>query len=178
MEADGLKIRNAIETDVENIYRIHTEAIRKKCSTRYGAEDVTAWVVRLEKAKYLPFIAANEIIVAEISQNDREQPGKVVGFGHLIADTGADSKESSGGATMQIRGLFADPDCGVKGVGTALVKELEKRARECGAERINVNSSLNAVEFYKKCGFVALDMTTHQISENSCLQCQKMIKKL
>ncbi|RMX49388.1 hypothetical protein pdam_00018225 [Pocillopora damicornis] len=172
MEAE-LRIRNAIETDVEEIYRIHTEAIKKKCSTRYGAEDVSAWVARQEKAKYLPFIVANEIIVAEIVQSRR-----VVGFGHLTADTGADSDETADGKAMQIRGLFADPDCGVKGVGTALVKELENRAKEFGAVRVKANSSLNAVEFYKKCGFFALDITRHQISEQSCLQCQKMIKYL
>lgn len=172
MEAE-LRIRNAIETDVEEIYRIHTEAIKKKCSTCYGAEDVSAWVARQEKAKYLPFIVANEIIVAEIAQSRR-----VVGFGHLTADTGADSDETADGKAMQIRGLFADPDCVVKGVGTALVKELENRAKKFGAVRVKVNSSLNAVEFYKKCGFFALDITRHQISEQSCLQCQKMIKYL
>ncbi|XP_022796020.1 uncharacterized protein LOC111334526 [Stylophora pistillata] len=172
---ETFRIRNAIETDAEDIYRIHTEAIKKKCSTRYSTEDVSAWVARQEKAKYLPFIAANEIIVAEIARDRR-----VVGFGHLIADTltEADSNETADGKAMQIRGLFADPDCGVKGVGTALVKELENRAKEYGAVRVKVNSSLNAVEFYKKCGFVALDITSHQISEQSCLQCQKMIKEL
>lgn len=71
--------------------------------------------------------------MAEIARDRR-----VVGFGHLIADTltEADSNETADGKAMQIRGLFADPDCGVKGVGTALVKELENRAKEYGAVRV------------------------------------------
>ncbi|KAJ7384899.1 hypothetical protein OS493_018586 [Desmophyllum pertusum] len=166
---DDLTIRIATEIDVENIYKIHTEAIRKKCSTHYGTEDVNVWVARQNQAKYLPFIAANEIIVAE-----KDGLGKVVGFGHLTLE---DSQESDG-KSMQIRGLFVDPDCGVKGVGSALVKELERRARECNADCVIVQSSLNAVEFYRKCGFIAQEITTHQMSEQSCLQCQKMIKKL
>lgn len=168
--ADDLTVRNATETDVENIYKIHTEAIRKKCSSHYGTEDVNVWVARQEKAKYLPFIAAKEIVVA-----DKE--GKVLGFGHLTSNTEARPKESDG-KTMQIRGLFVDPDCGVKGVGSELMKEMEKRARECESKCLIVQSSLNAVEFYKKCGFIPIELTTHQMSEQSCLQCHKMMKNL
>lgn len=162
---DDLTIRDAIEGDVDDIYNIHTEAIRKKCSSHYGTEDIDVWVARQNKAKYLPSIAAREIVVAE-------KLGKVVGFGHLL-----DCKESDW-KTMQIRGLFVLPDCGVKGVGSALMKELEKRARDCSADCLIVQSSLNAVEFYRKCGFIPLELTTHQMSEQSCLQCHKMMKKL
>lgn len=168
---DDLTIRKATEIDADDIYRIHTEAIRKKCSTHYGSEDVNVWVARQNKAKYLPFIAGKEIIVAE-------KLGTVLGFGHLtLSVTGTDPEESDR-KTMQIRGLFVDPDCGVKGVGSALVKEMEKQAKECEADCLIVQSSLNAVEFYKKCGFVALELTTHQMSEQLCLQCHKMMKKL
>ena len=162
---DHLTIRNAIEGDEGDIYNIHTEAIKKKCSSHYGTEDVDIWVARQNKAKYLPSIAAKEIIVAEKLR-------KVVGFGHLL-----DCKESDG-KTMQIRGLFVDPGCGVKGVGSALMKEMEKRARDCSADCLIVQSSLNAVEFYRKCGFIPVELTTHQMSEQSCLQCHKMMKKL
>lgn len=162
---DDLTIRDAIEGDVDDIYNIHTEAIRKKCPSHYGTEDIDVWVARQNKAKYLPSIAAREIVVAE-------KLGKVVGFGHLL-----DCKESDW-KTMQIRGLFVLPDCGVKGVGSALMKELEKRARDCSADCLIVQSSLNAVEFYRKCGFIPLELTTHQMSEQSCLQCHKMMKKL
>lgn len=162
---DDLKIRDAIEGDVDDIYNIHTEAIRKKCSSHYGTEDIDVWVARQNKEKYLPYIAAREIVVAE-------KLGKVVGFGHLL-----DCKESDW-KTMQIRGLFVLPDCGVKGVGSALMKELEKRARDCSAYCLIVQSSLNAVEFYRKCGFIPLELTTHQMSEQLCLQCHKMMKKL
>ena len=77
--------------------------------------------------------------------------GKGVGFGHL-----PDCKESDG-KTMHIRGLFVDPDCGVKGVGSALMKEMEKRARDSLADCLTVQSSLNALEFYRKCGFIPLE---------------------
>lgn len=117
---DDLTVRNATEGDVDDIYNIHTEAIRKKCSSHYGTEDVDVWVARQNKANYLSFIA--EIVVAE-------KVGKVVGFGHLTPNAGTDCKESDG-ETMQIRGLFVDPDCGVKGVGSVLMKEMEKRARD------------------------------------------------
>lgn len=160
-------IRRATESDAENIYNIHVAAIRSKCSTHYSAKDVHIWVARQDKARYLPFIQANEILVTEGGE------GKILGFGHLTRD----AKETDG-KTMQIRGLFVDPDCGVKGVGSTLLKELEKKAKELGeVDTMVVHSSLNAVEFYKKYGFIAQEITTHQMCEQSSLQCHKMIKK-
>ena len=79
---------------------------------------------------------------------------------------------------MEIKRIFVDSDCSMKGVGSALMKEMEKRARDCSADCLIVQSSLNAVEFYRKCGFIPVELTTHQMSEQSCLQCHKMMKKL
>ena len=45
------------------------------------------------------------------------------------------------------------------------MKEMEKRARDCSADYLIVKSALNAVGFYRKCGFIPLELTTHQISE-------------
>lgn len=64
-----LRIWNVIEIDVEEIYRIYIEVIKKKCFICYGVEDVFVWVVRQEKVKYLFFIVVNEIIVVEIVQS-------------------------------------------------------------------------------------------------------------
>ena len=166
--ADQFIIRRATESDAENIYNIHVAAIRSKCSTHYSAKDVEIWVARQDKARYLPFIQANEILVAE------GEEGKILGFGHLTRD----AKETDG-KTMQIRGLFVDPDCGVKGVGSTLLKELEKKEKQLSeVDTMVVHSSLSAVEFYKKYGFISKGITsTHQMCEPSSLQCHKMIKE-
>ena len=79
---------------------------------------------------------------------------------------------------MQIKGLFVHPDYSVRGTGTALLKELEKRALEIGANFLSVHSSLNAIEFYKKCEFVAQELTSHQVSEQCYLSCRRMVKTL
>ena len=103
------------------------------------------------------------------------EEGKILGFGHLITSPIKEYEQK----TLMIKGLFVDPDCGVKGVGSALMKEMEQRARDDEKAAILIlEASLNAVEFYKKCGFTFLQLTTHRISEQVCLQCHKMIKKL
>ena len=159
-----MTIRNAIEGDEDDIYSIHTEAIKKKCSSHYGTEDVDVWVARQNRAKCLPSIAAKEIVVAE-------KQGKVVRFGNLL-----DCKESDG-KTMEIKRIFVDPDCGMKGVGSALMKEMEKRARDRSADSLIVQSALNAAEFYRKCGFISLGLSTYHLSEQWCLQCHNMMNK-
>ena len=56
---------------------------------------------------------------------------------------------------------------------------LEERAVEEGAEMLTVLSSINAINFYTKCGFVPLsDLTELKVTDDIFLQCTKMTKKL
>ena len=170
--AGHFTIRFASEKDVESIHRIRVTAIRAKCSSHYKQEDINSWAARRQKEDFLPEINACEITVAE-----HVEDGKILGFGHLIMIT-SPVKECEQ-KTLMIKGLFVDPHCGVKGVGSALMKEIEQRARdEEEADILIVEAALNAVEFYKKCGFTFLQLTTHRISEQVCLECHKMVKKL
>ena len=56
---------------------------------------------------------------------------------------------------------------------SVLMQKMEEKAREVEkADSLIVKAALNdlnAVELYKKCGFVPLELATHQISEQSCL---------
>ncbi len=53
----------------------------------------------------------------------------------------------------QIRYMVVGEGYQRKGIGTAILKELEKRAKEKGAHYIVLNARKNAVDFYKKHGY-------------------------
>lgn len=167
-------IRTAVEADKNDIYRVHTTAIRKTCSSHYGPEEVDVWVRRQNPDRYVEFLSRGEIVIAE-AQDER-----VLGFGHSIPDTilnqGVDEQGKS--CVMQVKGLFVDPEHHRKGVGGALMKYLENTASEQGAKALTVHATLNAVEFYKKCGFYPSEAVEHQLSDEVRLQCWKMIKNL
>ncbi|TXT62733.1 MAG: GNAT family acetyltransferase [Promethearchaeota archaeon] len=52
-----------------------------------------------------------------------------------------------------ISSVFVLPKFQKKGVGKDLMKHVEKKAQTCGHKKVNLNSSINALDFYKKIGY-------------------------
>jgi ribosomal protein S18 acetylase RimI-like enzyme len=65
-----------------------------------------------------------------------------VGRAHFISEDEA-----------QIRSISVEPECEGKGIGTIVLKELEKIVTEKGARRIIIHARNSAIEFYKKNGY-------------------------
>jgi len=57
-------------------------------------------------------------------------------------------------AGNEIDALFVDPDCGGRGIGLTLMQAMEALADP--ARPLVLSASLNAVPFYRRCGFEAL----------------------
>lgn len=167
-------IRKAVEKDKDDIYRVHTKAIQKTCSSHYSPHEVEVWVKRQNPGRYLEFLRQGDIVIAE------DQDERVLGFGHAIPDTilKQEMEEQGKSRAIQIKGLFVDPEHHRKGAGRSLMNHLEKTASELGAKSLTVHATLNAVEFYRKCGFDPLEFVEHRVSDEVRLQCRKMIKKL
>ena len=167
-------IRKAFEKDKDDIYRVHTKAIQETCSSHYGPNEVEVWLRRQDPGRYLEFLRQGEIMIAE------DQDERVVGFGHATSDTILNEEIEDQGKfhAVHIKGLFVDPEQHRKGAGSSLMNHLEKTASGLGAKILTVHATLNAVEFYRKCGFDPLEFVEHRVSDEVCLQCRKMIKKL
>jgi len=56
----------------------------------------------------------------------------------------------------QIRFMAVDERHQGKGIGTMLLKELERRARENGARYVVLNARESAINFYRKNGYFAV----------------------
>lgn len=67
--------------------------------------------------------------------------GSVAGFGHLVLDEGA------------VHAVYVHPDHAGRGVGSALLAELEGYARGREVPALALQSSLNAVGFYERAGY-------------------------
>jgi ribosomal protein S18 acetylase RimI-like enzyme len=59
----------------------------------------------------------------------------------------------------QIRSISVEPDWSGKGIGSMVLKELEKIVTAKGAKRIIIHSRSNAVEFYKKHGYKVVEQS-------------------
>ena len=83
-------------------------------------------------------IARNEVFVAEAD-------GRVVGFATIIAHDGNDA---------ELEGIFVEPSEWRKGIGMALIHQIEREAKAWGANRLHVVANRRVEGFYKAAGFV------------------------
>jgi N-acetylglutamate synthase-like GNAT family acetyltransferase len=85
-------------------------------------------------------IARNQVFVAE--QGDR-----ILGFATIIPREGNDA---------ELEGIFVEPSDWRKGIGRALLHQIEREAQAWGANRLHVIASPNVEGFYSAAGFTKI----------------------
>lgn len=98
-------------------------------------------------------------LVAEID-------GAIVGMGELII------------ATNELRACYVSPSAIRKGVGSAIIREIERIAMENGATFLQMDSSITAEPFYKALGYEVLEYGQHMLRSGHPMACVKMRKFL
>ena len=89
-------------------------------------------------------IARNQIFVAE-------RGGRILGFATIIPCEGDDT--ASEGNDAELEGIFVEPAEWRKGIGLALLHQIEREAQAWGANRLHVVASPNVEGFYVAAGF-------------------------
>ena len=98
-----------------------------------------------------------------------ERDGRIAGFGALVV------------AERELRACYVHPEAGRRGVGRALVAELESRARAAGLKALELDASLNAEAFYRALGYRTLRHgihLLHRAGRDIPMPCAKMRKAL
>ena len=152
-------IRRARLEDKEAIWRVHSSAIKGTCKSHYLPAQIQGWASLLEPENYRELIQSREFLVAE-------DDGLIVGFGQLNQQSG------------EVEAVYVRPDYGGRGVGSALLKQLEGVAQESGIASLHLLSSLNAVSFYERAGYIRGGEGTHQLRDSIALALVYMDKKL
>lgn len=88
-----------------------------------------------------------------------------VGRAHFISEDEA-----------QIRSISVEPHWEGKGIGTIVLKELEKIVTVKGAKRIIIHARNNAIEFYKKNGYKSVEPSYTLFGEIEHTLMEKRIK--
>ena len=121
--------------DGRDTLRVFHEAVRRGAASAYTAAELSAWVApALDAAAW---IAARSRYATWVA----EQRGEVIGFVDLTADGEIDM-------------LFVHPDHTRRGVGSALLKEVELRARTSHVQRLHARASLVGEPVFARAGFV------------------------
>jgi len=155
-----MKIRKASNSDKGNISRLHIASIKKLCGSYYTHQQLNAWTSVLAPSVYDQALNEKLFLVAEDSQKD------LLGIGILDVEN------------TEVSAIYIHPDAVGKGVGSKLLNELEKTARNNGIFKITVHSTLNAKGFYMAHGYSEQELTFHNLPNGSKLECIRMLKIL
>lgn len=96
-----------------------------------------------------------------------EIAGQIVGSGKLNKESG------------MIDTIFVEPAFMGKGSAKAMIVYLENMALECGLKLLKLESTLNAVPFYRSCGFVGKNISVYHSPRGISMDCvptQKALK--
>jgi putative acetyltransferase len=135
-----LSLRRATPDDAARLAEIQARAVEDGGRHFYDAAVIAAWAWGSDKRE----ACRGWIGEAGIHVVLCERQGTAHGFAVYVA------KDES----VYVHSLYCHPDAGGRGIGRALLADIESFARSVGKSRVTAQSSLNAVGFYRAQGFV------------------------
>jgi putative acetyltransferase len=148
-----------VHADAEAVRRVHEASIRQVCAADYSAQQIEAWASPARIEQYQFAIARQEFHVAVSGTT-------LIGFSELDVERG------------EVKAVYVDPAWLRRGVGRALLAELERVAREVRLGELQLEASLTAEPFYLAAGYRAVRRATHILSSGEGLACIEMRKQL
>lgn len=152
-----MQIRKFRLSDAAELARLHRGTIRGINVRDYPSRHIAVWSGRVS-AKRFRDSAKDKIRYVAIEKN------KIVGFGDF------DKKG-------ELTALYVHKDFQGKGVGHRLLKILEQKAFKMGFEEFKLDSSITALNFYKKQGYKVIRKSLHHIKKQRLIV-YKMKKSL
>jgi putative acetyltransferase len=159
----SIHIRPMRDQDALSFLTLHHAAVRGLAAKDYLPDVIECWAPMPITERQLEQVlanGANEIrLLAEID-------GEIVGLGTIII------------AKNELRTCYVAPRATRRGVGTALVRELERIALAHRLEWLALDASLTAEPFYAALGYEVLGRGEHVLGAGSRMACVKMGKAL
>jgi putative acetyltransferase len=156
-------VRRMRPQDARSFLEVHHAAVRGLAAADYPPDVIDAWAplpISDEAVDRLAAASPEQIrLVAEIG-------GEIVGIGEIVPDLN------------ELRACYVVPKVARKGVGSALVREIEQIARERGLPHLQLDASLTSEPFYLSLGYTLRERGEHVLSSGLTMVCVKMAKRL
>lgn len=138
-------VRPMLTEEAGTFLDIHTRAVRGLAAAHYAADVIEAWVVPITEESIRGFLQNNDNEIRLLAELD----GTPVGLGCLVIED------------SELRACYVAPEATRKGVGTAIVREIERIAREHGLDHLHLEASINAEPFYASLGYEVVKRGEH-----------------
>ena len=163
--SDEFTIRRAHPADANDIAEAHRDSIRSVGPKFYPPNVVQDWGEGLTPEIYVNAMQGGEVFFIALGLIENE-PG-VLGFASHRIDDAQD------GGSVYIKGKATR-----RGIGSALLREVEAHAIAEGASSIHVEASLAGVAFYKANGFEEIGRRDTLLMSGRPIACVFMRKTL
>jgi putative acetyltransferase len=157
-----ITVRPMRSDEGHTFFDIHTKAIHGLAAKHYPLDVIQAWAGTAtdERVRHFMKNADGEIrLIADLD-------GEPVGLGVLVVEH------------SELRACYVVPEAARKGVGSAIVREIERLAKQEGLNRLELRASINAEGFYHSLGYESLGDTEHTLRSGVRMKAVKMVKAL
>ena len=132
--------------DIHSSKEVVRSSILELCKNHYSTNEMSSLLEQYpDKDIYKAWLDKRVLLVAE-------DDNQIVGFAQYHP------------ANKSIEAVHVLPDHTNQGIGKNLIKKIEEIAKEQGARKISLGSSLNAEKFYEKCGYLRKEPGKYQCS--------------
>jgi putative acetyltransferase len=162
----SFSLRRGLPDDARAILEAHRSAVRGTASSYYSQAVIDEWGAdHLAPERISNFERwierGEEVIVVAVTSTD-----EVIGFGSIVPDN------------SELRAVYVATEYGRRGIGRAILSQLETLARESGLNKLSMDASINAVPFYTANGFISLGPGEHSMPSGNRMACMRMSKSL
>ena len=123
--------------EAHRFLEIQGAAVRGLAAKDYPASVVEAWARPITDQSIARFLANHDKEIRLLAEIDRH----AVGIGALVVEN------------AELRACYVAPSAARRGIGTALVAEIERIAREHHLDHLHLESSVTAEPFYASLGY-------------------------
>jgi len=158
MERQMFEIRRSTPSDAQVAFDIRRLAIRHQCIGAYSEQQMLDWTkgsaedgydTLMDKHFYLGCVECEPVATGMLDLEHRE-----------------------------IGAIFIRPDFMQRGLGKRVLSFLEDRARDLGLTEVCLDATLNAADFYRRCGYIGEGSAIYQSPSGLQLACVPMVKIL
>lgn len=137
---------------------VHKASVRGICAADYTPDEIEAWVGGLRPEGYAASMEAGQAMWVGLVD------GRVRGFASL-----------DGG---EIAALYVHPEAARSGVGTRLLRAVERAAGRQGIRTLRLTSTLTALRFYQAKGYTVVDTVAFRLRGGVAIRAVEMVKEL
>lgn len=154
------QFRDMSPNDINEIIAVHKKSVYGLCKEFYSQEQMAIWTDLFNnKFSNEGIKNMNNVGIVAVDNN------KVIGYGFINLKD------------KEVKGIYLIPEFINKGIGKTILSKLESIAQEHKLDGLALNSTLNAVHFYEKCGYAKVRDELFQLADNCKIPCVHMIKK-